>query len=282
MNTHSANAYIEALRWHIDNDLDAAYTNEAVDCTAIVKVTPSAPPKSESPQGLRDNAQQAVAQAQAPMVSNTELIDEAQKRANEANTLQELKEAIAAFEGLAIKKTATQIVFADGNPDATLMIIGETPGADDDRQGLSFSGAHGQLLDTMLQHINISRQAETKERSAYLTNILNWRPPGNRSPTQEEMEICRPFIEKHIALIKPKAILMTGAISAKTLLGKTESISRLRGTWHDYTPKTIENAESIPAIATYHPSYLLNSPAQKKQVWQDLLRLKEKLKMFSA
>ncbi len=204
---------------------------------------------------------------------------EAVKLAQAAGSLVDLKAAIANFDGISIKKTATNLVFADGNPKAKIMVIGEAPGADEDRQGLAFIGADGQLLNKILACIGLSRGDENPLSSAYLTNVLSWRPPGNRSPNPAEIEVSLPFIERHIQLIAPSIIIICGGVAAKALLGRDESISRLRKTWHDYllqTPELQDGALSIPALVTYHPSYLLQTPMQKRAVWEDMLMVQKR------
>jgi uracil-DNA glycosylase family 4 len=150
------------------------------------------------------------------------------------------------------------------------MLVGEAPGADEDRQGLPFVGVSGQLLDKILACIDLSRTAEDPAKAVYISNILNWRPPGNRTPSDSEVAISLPFIRRHIELVRPKCLILCGGVSAKALLGSGDSISRLRGKFHDVM--------GIPAIATYHPSYLLRTPAQKRAVWADMLMLKEKMR----
>ena len=177
-----------------------------------------------------------------------------------------LRAALAAFDGCGLKETASNLVFADGNPDADLMLIGEAPGADEDRRGPPFVGVSGQLLDHMLASIGRDRG------SCYITNMLPWRPPGNRQPTAAELAACLPFLRRHIQLAAPRVLVFVGGTSAKTLLARSEGIMRLRGRWYDYAPGG-ERAP-IPALAIFHPAYLLRSPAQKALAWRDLLTLK--------
>ena len=220
--------------------------------------------------------------ASLPLLGSPDLRAEAARLAIAAQTLDELRDAIAAFEGIALRRTAISMVFADGNPQSSVMIIGEAPGADEDRIGKPFVGVSGQLLDKMLGCIGLSRDAENPARGFYVSNIINWRPPGNRTPTAAEIDISLPFIERHIALANPKLLLLSGGVAAQALLNRTEGVSRLRKSWHDYRPRTdgIGGPVSIPALATYHPSYLLRTPAQKRAAWQDLLTLQEKLDDF--
>jgi DNA polymerase len=186
-----------------------------------------------------------------------------------AQTLDELKAAIAAFDGLSLKATATNLVFADGNPQASLMLIGEAPGAEEDRRGVPFVGAAGQLLDRMLAAIGHDRT------SSYITNIVNWRPPGNRKPSPAEMTLCSPFIQRHIALMRPKVIVLLGDTAAKTLTERTEGITRMRGKWFSWTDP--DSGAAIPMLPTFHPAFLLRSPSQKREAWADLLAVKRKL-----
>ena len=193
----------------------------------------------------------------------------ARELAAAARTIDELRAALAAFDGCPLKETATNLVFGDGNPRADLMLIGEAPGADEDRQGKPFVGVSGQLLDRMMAWIGLDRTR------FYITNILYWRPPGNRQPTAAEVAACLPFVERHIELVDPKLLMLVGGSSAKTLLGRTEGIMRLRGQWFQYQSPRM--ARPIPATAIFHPAYLLRSPAQKREAWRDLLALKQRL-----
>ena len=195
----------------------------------------------------------------------------AYERAQKAQTLRELKEIMDAFEGCALKKTATNLVFGEGNEKASLMVIGEAPGADEDRLGRPFVGLSGQLLDKMFATIGLSRK-----ENIYISNMIPWRPPGNRAPTPAEIAICLPFLERHIELIGPKYLCFVGGVSTKALLNTTEGIIRLRGKWHGY--KTPHLSTPVPALAMYHPAYLLRSPSKKREAWRDLLTLNAVLK----
>lgn len=189
--------------------------------------------------------------------------------ARAARSLDELREALMAFDGCPLKDTATNLVFADGNPESRVMIVGEAPGADEDRAGKPFVGVSGQLLDRMLAQIGLDRT------SVYITNIIFWRPPGNRQPTTAEVAACLPFVERHIELANPDVLLLTGGASAKTLLARNEGITRLRGRWFLY--ESTGMSRPIPALPTFHPAFLLRDPAQKRGAWRDLLALSEKL-----
>ena len=188
--------------------------------------------------------------------------------AQAAQTVGELKQALDAFDGCPLKATATQTVYARGNPQADVMVVGEAPGRDEDREGAPFIGQAGQLLDRMLAAIGLN------ETSAYITNVVFWRPPGNRKPTDAEIEACLPFAERHIELVRPKVIVFAGGISAQSLLHSKAGIMALRGRWHDYT---LSDGTVIPALPMYHPAFLLRRPQEKAKSWQDLLSLKAKL-----
>ena len=183
--------------------------------------------------------------------------------------LSDLCESLIKFNGSNLKKTATQIVFSDGNPKAKIMLVGEAPGADEDKLGKPFVGVSGQLLDKMLDAINLNRE------KVYLTNIVPWRPPGNRTPTDYEIALFRPFLLKHIELVNPKIIVAVGGSAAKALLNINDGILRHRGLWK----KLVVNEKlKIDIIATLHPAYLLRSPSQKKLAWEDLKQIRDKLK----
>jgi uracil-DNA glycosylase len=158
-------------------------------------------------------------------------------------------------------------VFADGNPTAKVMLVGEAPGAEEDRAGRPFVGASGQLLDRMMAAIGLDRT------SFYITNVCFWRPPGNRKPTDLELAAQKPFVERHIELVAPEVLVLVGAAAAQGLLGTTEGITRLRGRWFQY--RLAENGPTIPAMPIFHPAYLLRQPAQKRETWRDLLKLQE-------
>lgn len=271
---------LAALQWLVDAGADEAIGDEAPDRTAL-----QAPPKvAEQPAGPKPvTSQQATAagrfqetpqpplwQPSAGNLSSTEdTLVSARNQARAATTVEELRAAVAAFDGCPLKKTAMNLVFADGNPQARIMFIGEAPGAQEDRQGLPFVGASGQLLDQMLSHIGLDRT------SVYITNLLFWRPPGNRTPTAGEIASCLPFVERHVELVNPSHIVLVGGISAKTLLDRREGILKLRGQWGHYRPAGLDRP--IPALATLHPAYLLRQPAQKRLAWRDLLSLAQAL-----
>ena len=196
----------------------------------------------------------------------------ARQRAATAATLDELRQQMAEFDGCNLKFTAKNLVFADGNPEASVMLVGEAPGRDEDLEGLPFVGRSGQLLDRMLAAIGLDRQ------SVYIANVIPWRPPGNRTPTPQETEICRPFIERQIELANPKVLVTLGGPSAKLLLNATEGVLRLRGNWKTHVTAS---GATIPAMPTLHPAYLLRNPAHKKLAWRDFLEVKVKLRSLT-
>jgi len=180
-----------------------------------------------------------------------------------------LRAALENFDGLEIKKSATQMVFGDGTAQPRVVVIGEAPGADEDRIGRPFVGVAGKLLDKMLAAIGLSR-----ETNSYITNVINWRPPGNRQPTPQEIMVSLPYLQKHIELLNPEFLLIVGGTSMKALFNVDQGITRARGSWMDYV---LPNGKTIPALITFHPAYLLRAPAQKALAWRDLLALKSRL-----
>jgi len=183
--------------------------------------------------------------------------------------LDSLRAAIQNFEGLEIKKSAKQIVFGEGAPNPRVVFVGEAPGADEDRMGRPFVGVSGQLLDRMIASIGLSRT-----ENCYITNVLHWRPPGNRQPTPQEIALSLPFLRKHIALLQPEALCVLGGSAAKALLDINEGITRARGQWRDYI---CDSGRRIPTLIMFHPAYLLRAPAQKALAWRDLQALQGRL-----
>ena len=187
-------------------------------------------------------------------------INSAREAARTAPTLEALRQLLQNFDGCALRHTATRLVFADGNPQARVMFVGEAPGRDEDIEGLPFVGRSGKLLDRMIAAIGLDRS------KAYIANVIPWRPPGNRTPTPQETQICLPFIQRQIELVNPDVLVTLGNPSTQALLQTREGIMRTRGKWLDYDTGT----RSIRAIATFHPAYLLRSPSYKRMSWQDL------------
>ena len=196
----------------------------------------------------------------------------ARELARSAASLEELRQIMLAFEGCNLKATAKNLVFADGNPEADLMLVGEAPGRDEDIEGLPFVGRSGQLLDRILAAIGRDRT------SAYIANVIPWRPPGNRDPSPMETEICRPFIERQIELAAPKVLLTLGNPSTKALLRTQEGITKMRGKWREHITA---GGVRIPTMPTLHPAYLLRNPAHKRLAWRDFLDVRARLAAFS-
>ena len=188
-------------------------------------------------------------------------------------SLAEIAAALESFDACPLKKTATRLCFADGNPAARVMLVGEAPGRDEDIQGKPFVGRSGQLLDQMLAAVGLSRQAQDRESAVFITNTIFWRPPGNRTPTEAETQMCLPFLLKTIELQKPDVIVCLGATPAHRLTGRNDGILKLRGKW--VTANV--SGRNIPLLPTLHPAYLLRQPAQKRLAWRDLLSLRQML-----
>jgi DNA polymerase len=257
----------DLLRWQVEMGVDVAVGEAPVDRFAggaeggrTVMVPPRALPRLE----VRPLAAQAAVLLTA---SPDEVVLAAREQARAARSLAELRAALQSFEGCALKATATQLVFADGAPEARVMFVGEAPGREEDLRGLPFVGRSGQLLDRMLAAIGLDRSR------VYIANIVAWRPPGNRTPTPQEAAICKPFIERQIALVDPDVLVCLGAPSAQSLLGSKEGILKLRGRWLHYDL----GARTIPAMATLHPAYLLRQPAQKRLAWRDFRAIRSAL-----
>ncbi|MGE0735098.1 MAG: uracil-DNA glycosylase [Alphaproteobacteria bacterium] len=272
---------LEMLRWQIDAGADEAIGDAPINRyqsptarsgsnvpAATIAASPPAtrPAAAPAPMPAALFAAPAAQQADAVVLS-------AREAAAAATTLEELRAALEKFDACPLKATAMNTVFADGNPNAGIMFVGEAPGADEDRQGLPFVGVSGQLLDRMIGWIGLDRT------SAYITNMLFWRPPGNRTPTAAEISMCQPFVERHIELVAPKLLVFVGGSSAKTLLGTADGITKIRGKWFEYATPGMQTRGDAPIAATplYHPAYLLRTPAHKREAWRDLLAIKSRL-----
>ncbi len=195
---------------------------------------------------------------------------DARSLARSCQSLEALEAALRDFDGCPLKETSINLCFADGNPSAPIMLIGEAPGAQEDRQGKPFVGPSGHGIGVRLATIGLDR---TK---VYITNVIYWRPPGNRTPTAAEIAICQPFLERQIELIQPKFLLFVGGIAARALLGRSEGVTKLRGRPFVYTLPADDR--KIPALVMFHPAYLLRQPAQKRFSWRDLLEVKASIK----
>ena len=256
-----------ALRWQMEMGVDTAL----VDNPAPQAELQTTPFKVGVKQQNKPTLAGLLSAAAAPSDDILPVLFSAQTLGSDLDavkTLHALRNAMAGFDGCALKKTASNLVFADGNPEAKIMIIGEAPGGDEDRMGLPFVGAAGQLLDKMLAAIGLDRQ------HVYITNILPWRPPGNRTPSSEEVALLWPFLRRHIQLVAPKVIFALGGSSAKLLLNTTAGILKLRGQVQEIDFGGAGQANVIPVLPSLHPAYLLRAPKMKQQAFYDLLTLK--------
>ena len=264
-------ALAAALALQCDWGADEALMESPADRLAV-REAPSRAPEAARP--APELAPRPVRAAPVALAAAPPAITRAEALAEAAPDLAALKAAIAAFDGSALKETATNLVFGEGVADSGLMLIGEAPGADEDRAGRPFVGASGQLLDRMFASVGLSR-----ESSFYITNILPWRPPGNRTPTDAEVALFLPFLRRQVALVRPKRLVLVGGVAAKGLIGGKEGITRLRGRWHEVG---IPGLGRLPALPTLHPAYLLRSPASKRDAWADLLLLRRALDQASG
>ena len=269
----SAPEALSILHWYHSMGVDEAVSDTSEAKAGWAPNAPVAPTEAPGDNTIPFPTAQTKPAAK-PLQGQAEAIAEARALAQSATSLAELREAIMGFHGCSLRKTAMNTVFADGNPEARIMFVGEAPGAEEDKKGIPFCGPSGQLLDKMLSAIGLTREGPT-DSSFYISNTLFWRPPGNRQPTPEEIEICRPFVEKHIALVNPKLLVAVGGTATKALLGETRGITRIRGQILSYKTDLITAA--IPTHILYHPSFLLRQPAAKRQSWGDLLQIKQAL-----
>jgi uracil-DNA glycosylase family 4 len=268
----------EALVWQLEAGIDECIgeapvnrfiepgANEALEAEASVESQHVSRNASRTVRRIEARPEQAPAPAAQVEIPG---VQSAWEQAAACATVEELEAAVRGFEECSLKKTATNTVFSDGNPAAKVMFVGEAPGADEDRQGKPFIGPSGQLLDKMAASIGLDRTG------FYITNIVFWRPPGNRNPTTNEIALCLPFVERHIELIDPDILIPLGGPATKTLLGEQQGITRLRGKWRTYQSKNL--AAPVDVMPFLHPAYLLRSPAAKKDAWRDLLAVKDKL-----
>lgn len=270
----------QLLAWYAEMGVDSAVEDEPQDRfaeSAAASAMSEARASEGRPQVSRERALPTlersaerpplVIPAAAATPSQDVAVADARARAREAKDLAELRAVLDTYEGVPLRKTATQLVFADGNPAAKVMFVGEAPGKDEDREGRPFVGRAGQLLDRMLAAIGMDRS------SVYIANIVPWRPPGNRTPTPQESQLCMPFIQRQIELADPDVLVLLGGSSAAALTGSRDGILKLRGRWMEYDTGT----RKIKALATLHPAYLLRTPSQKKLAWRDFRSLKAAL-----
>lgn len=263
---------LDILTWYRDAGVDEAISDYSTDfCAKKEEVAPTTKTAKATPAAQTSQPNNQPKPERAPQTSSvlaaSETANDAKSLAQSCTTLEELKTALAAFEGCGLKMTATNLVFADGAADARIMFIGEAPGRDEDIQGVPFVGRSGQLLDRMLKSIGLDRG------NAYITNVIPWRPPGNRTPTPHETAVCRPFIDRQIELVEPEIIVFLGGVAAKEMLETSTGIMRLRGKWDRFNVADKE----FKVMPTLHPAYLLRQPAQKRLAWQDFLLIRQAL-----
>lgn len=267
------------LQWHIDAGCDECVADEPVDRFAVSAAVPAAAQELEpavsasaAPRAPAQNAPAASrgAKIDPREVDNNRQVKSAMELAAAAQSIDDLREAMAVFDGCPLKKTATNLVLSDGPADARLMFVGEAPGADEDRQGVPFVGPSGKLLNAMLESVGLKRE------DVLISNTVFWRPPGNRTPTTQESAVCHPFIERLVEIVDPAVLVCVGAPAAHTMLGQTQGISRLRGKWFSFqTPKL---SHPINATAMFHPAYLLRTPIKKCDAWADMRMIAKRLK----
>jgi uracil-DNA glycosylase len=285
---------LAALGWLTDAGADEAVCDAPVDHFAVpdakdagAKKRPEPavrPTARDEPAALGQGARQTIsARTDAPPIqpptptnsygrptarADTDSIGQAVETAAACNSLIELRSALEAFDGCSLKKTATKTVFADGTPRNGIMLIGEAPGREEDIAGLPFVGRAGKLLDKMLAAIGLSRNS-----NVYITNVLNWRPPGNRDPSPDEAASCLPFLRRHVELVSPSVIVLLGAVATRHALGRSDGIMRLRGKWQEY----YVNGRMVPVMPTLHPAYLLRRAIDKRLAWHDLQEISAKV-----
>src|ERR1700690_2342141 len=249
----------QLLAFYLEAGVDCALTEEPVNRLSDPDITP-APSETTPARSLQAAPAPLPAMRAEAAPSPEAAIASARDAARTAPSLEVLRDLLEKFDGCALKSTATRLVFADGNPHARVMLVGEAPGREEDIEGLPFVGRSGKLLDRMIAAIGLDRS------KAYIANVIPWRPPGNRTPTPQETQICLPFIQRQIELVNPDVLVTLGNPSTQTLLQTREGIMRTRGKWLNYETGT----RTIRAIATFHPAYLLRSPSYKRMSWQDL------------
>jgi uracil-DNA glycosylase len=265
----------QLLAFYLEAGVDCALTEAPVNRLSDPDVAPG-PSETALPNPVRTIPAAMPAAIPAPRVEPARApeaaILSAREAARTAPSLEVLRALLENFDGCALKSTATRLVFADGNPKARVMFVGEAPGREEDIEGLPFVGRSGKLLDRMIAAIGLDRT------SAYIANVIPWRPPGNRTPTPQETQICLPFIQRQIELVNPDVLVTLGNPSTQTLLSTREGIMKTRGRWFEYDT----GARVIRAIATFHPAYLLRSPSYKRMAWQDLRAIAKALENSSG
>ncbi len=285
----------EALQFYIDNDLNEVISEKSqnhflqkdeeqkpkievvkkVEKKPEISVNNFVKPVSSTFAALSSLAKKSQSNSMVKSDSKftplNDIIAKAKDLAKNAKNLQELRQVVEEFDGCNLKKMATNTVFCDGSPDSKIMVIGEAPGNHEDLQGIPFCGDSGKVLDAMFDAINMSRA-----KDIYITNVIFWRPPGNRRPTDEELAICRPFVERHIQLLNPEVLVLVGGTSMTAILGINDPVSKVRGQFMDFSPEFL--SRTIKTFTIFHPSYLMRQPGKKRVAWRDMLALEEFLK----
>jgi uracil-DNA glycosylase len=266
----------QLLSFYLEAGVDCALSEEPVNRLSDPEPAPDFKAASfaeASPaRSIRPAPAAYVAPASESLPSPDAAVASAREQARTAASLEVLRSLLEKFDGCALKSTATRLVFADGNPKARIMFVGEAPGREEDIEGLPFVGRSGKLLDRMIAAIGLDRS------KVYIANVIPWRPPGNRTPTPQETQICLPFIQRQIELVDPDILVTLGNPSTQTLLSTREGIMKTRGRWLEYDTGT----RVIRAIATFHPAYLLRSPSYKRLSWQDLRAIAKALQQTSS
>lgn len=258
----------DILRWYLEAGVDETMGEEPVDRYASARraAESRAAQAAPRPQPVAPAPVLPAADELAPAAA---LPGTAAHLAAGCADLAALRHALENFQGLPLKQAASSTVFGDGNPEAAVMCIGEAPGQEEDRRGLPFVGPSGKLLDRMLGSIGLDRS------TCYISNVLPWRPPANRKPTHDEVAVCMPFLTRHIELVDPQVLILLGGAAAAAVLAKADGINRLRGRWFEFNSPGLPRP--VPALATFHPAYLLRTPEAKRDAWRDLLMVKRRL-----
>ncbi|MEH2479668.1 uracil-DNA glycosylase family 4 [Nitrobacteraceae bacterium AZCC 2146] len=277
MTPEPAPTVAQLLAFYREAGVDCALMDEPVNRLSDMDAAPVREPTEAAPKRPILASMQPNVPARPMPAAKVELapdvaINAAREAARTAPSLEVLRSLLEGFDGCALKSTATRLVFADGNPQARIMFVGEAPGRDEDIEGLPFVGRSGKLLDRMMAAIGLNRT------SAYIANVIPWRPPGNRTPTPQETQICLPFIQRQIELVNPDILVTLGNPSTQTLLQTRDGIMKSRGRWVDYDTGT----RKIRAIASFHPAYLLRSPSYKRMAWLDLRSIAKALEALPA
>jgi DNA polymerase len=271
MTSESAPTVQQLLAFYLEAGVDCALMEEPANRLSDPEAIPR-PSEAPRPKAAATSAAALPLPRNEAALAPEAAIQSAREAARTAPTLEVLRDLLEKFEGCALKSTATRLVFADGNPQARIMFVGEAPGREEDLEGLPFVGRSGKLLDRMIAAIGLDRT------SAYIANVIPWRPPGNRTPTPQETQICLPFIQRQIELVNPDVVVTLGNPSTQTLLSTREGIMKTRGRWFDYDTGT----RVIRAMATFHPAYLLRSPSYKRMAWQDLRAIAKALEQAAS